>query len=192
MEIGVATLNQALDALGQLLEARGYHYEVVAVGGGALLLLGHIIRPTRDLGLIAVVTSSEFISANPLPPILHEAAVDVGIAFNLTKEWFNPGPAALFEMGLPEGFKSRMQTRTYGGGLTLHLAGRFDQICFKLYAAVDQGPLSKHFADLKSLKPTEAELLEAGRWCITHDVSEEFAATLQEALRALGVQNANP
>lgn len=192
MEIGAATLNQALDTLGQLLASRGYHYEVVAVGGGGLLLLGHIIRPTRDLDLIAVVDSSEFISANPLPPILHEAATDVGLALDLGKDWLNPGPAALFEMGLPDGFKARMQTRTYGNGLTLHLAGRFDQICFKLYAAVDQGPLSKHFADLKSLQPSEAELLEAGKWCRTHDVSDAFAETLQDALLALGVQNATP
>lgn len=124
MDINAITLNQALDALGQLLADRGYHYEMVAVGGGGLLLLGHIIRPTKDLDLVALVDSSEFISANPLPSILHEASVEVGIALNLGKDWLNSGPAALFEMGLPEGFKSRMQTRSYGGGLTLHLAGR--------------------------------------------------------------------
>lgn len=191
MEINAVTLNQALDALGQLLADRGYHYEMVAVGGGGLLLLGHIIRPTKDLDLVALVDSSEFISANPLPSILHEASVEVGIALNLGKDWLNSGPAALFEMGLPEGFKSRMQTRSYGGGLTLHLAGRFDQICFKLYASVDQGPCSKHFADLKSLHPTEDELRDAGRWCVTHDVSEEFAITLKKALQNLGVTHAN-
>lgn len=190
MEIGLATLNQALDILGMLLAARGYHYEVVAGGGGGLLLSGHRIRPIKNLDLIAVIDSNEFISANPLPPILQEAAGDVGEELTLGRDWLNPGSAALFEMGLPEGFKSRMQTRVYGG-LTVHLAGRFDQICFKLYAAVGQGPLSEHFADLKSLKPTEAELLEAGRWCSIHDVSEEFTSTLQDALRSLGVY-ANP
>jgi len=192
MEISMATLNQALEVLGQLLADREQHFEVVAIGGGGLLLLGHIIRPTKDLDLVALVDSSEFVSANPLPSLLQDAILDVGLALELGKDWVNPGPASLLEMGLPEGFKARMQTRFFGRGLTLHLAGRFDQICFKLYAAVDQGPESKHFADLKSLKPTESELLEAGRWCVTHDVSEAFACTLQETLHILGVANATP
>lgn len=58
--------------------------------------------------------------------------------------------------------------------LIVHLADRFDQICFKLYPTVDQGPSSKYFADLKLLKPTVIELEEAKLWCITHDVSETF------------------
>ncbi len=73
-------------------------------------------------------------------------------------------------MGLPEGFQDRLNP-IYFGGLTLYCASRFDQICFKLYASVDQGPYSKHFEDLKLLKPTQQELEKAGIWCKTHDVS---------------------
>ena len=120
-----------------------------------------------------------------MPNPLIEAIAEVGTALKLGKNWINTGPSDLFLMGLPEGFAGRMNTHRYGG-LTLHLAGRFDQICFKLYAAVDQGPQSKQFADLKSLKPTQEELEIAASWCITHDVSEEFAATLSEALAFLG------
>lgn len=185
MEMNVVTLNLALDTLGQLLGDRGYHFEVVAIGGGSLLLLGQIIRPTKDLDLIAVVDSNGFISANPLPPDLLQAALDVGMALNIGENWLTASQAGLLEMGLPEGFKMRMQTREYGG-LTLHLAGRLDQICFKLYAAVNQGPLSNHFADLKLLKPTAAELHEAGLWCAAHNVSKEFASTLNDALVSLG------
>ncbi len=191
MNIDAALLVQALDALGQLLASRGHHYEVVAIGGGSLLLLGQIGRMTKDLDLVALVASGEFISAKPLPPDLVQAISDVGVAMDLGKEWLNAGPASLLEAGLPEGFKNRMKVRHYGG-LTVHLAGRFDQICFKLYASVDQGPHSKHFIDLKHLRPSADELQTAKLWCLTQDVSEGFAATLNEALISMGVENGSP
>lgn len=165
MELNSTTLEDALKILGQLILERGHYYEVVAIGGAGLLLLGQITRTTKDLDLVALVNEGEFISANPLPIPLFQAIGEVGIALNLGKDWVNTGPSDLFKMGLPEGFKTRMDTRRYGG-LTIYLAGRFDQICFKLYAAVDQGPNSKHFADLKSLKPTKTELGEAKCWCL--------------------------
>jgi len=48
-ELDFNLLEQALDMLGQLLEDRKQHCEVVAIGGGSLLLLGQTARPTRDL-----------------------------------------------------------------------------------------------------------------------------------------------
>ena len=189
MDIDAATLEQALGTLGQLLADRGYYFEVVAIGGGGLLLLGQIMRMTKDLDIVALVESDQFISAKPLPLALMQAVREVGIALDLGEEWLNAGPADL-QMGLPDGFKTRMQTRHYGG-LTVHLAGRFDQICFKLYASVDQGPRSKHFADLKLLRPTADELNQARGWCITHDVSEQFAIELKAALISIGDQGAN-
>ncbi len=188
MDIDSVALEQALKTLGALLADRGHYYEVVAIGGGGLLLLGHIERSTKDLDLIALVEKDQFISANPLPLNLLQAAEEVGRALELGQEWLNIGPASLLQTGLPKGFKKRMHTRHYGG-LTIHLAGRFDQICFKLYAAVDQGPHSKHFADLKQLKPVRKELETARRWCLTQDVSEAFAEELNTALIALGINN---
>jgi len=188
MNINSATLEKALEVLGNLLTDREQYYEVVAIGGGGLLLLGQIERTTKDLDLVALVRLGEFIPADPLPPELLRAAFEVGRALNLTHEWFNTGPASLLDAGLRFGVKDRMQTRQYGG-LTVHLAGRFDQICFKLYAAIDQGPHSKHFTDLKHLLPTQDELLAAKKWCITQDVSEAFAA---EANRVMECLNENP
>lgn len=119
------------------------------------MLLGLINRPTKDLDLVALVSDGEFISASPLPKPFLQAVNEIEVAFNLGKNWVNAGPSDLFKMGLPEGFKSRMEALNYGG-LMIHLAGRFDQICFKLYAAVDGGnPHTKHFADLKLLQPTQ-------------------------------------
>lgn len=178
-------LHQALTVLGDVLSDRKHHFEVVAIGGGGLLLLGMITRSTKDVDLIALVDRGNLVSAKYLPTPLLEAIAEVGLALRLGENWINTGPSDLFLMGLPEGFLGRMNTYHYGG-LTLHLAGRFDQICFKLYAAVDQGPQSKHFADLKSLEPSQGELEIAANWCKTHDVSEEFASTLSEALVVLG------
>lgn len=82
-------------------------------------------------------------------------------------------------------------TSRHWGGLVLHLASRLDQIFFKLYAAVDQGPRSKHFEDLRRLVPSRDELVAAARWARTHDPSEGFRGELLKALRDLGVDHAD-
>lgn len=102
------------------------------------MLLGLIVRPTRDLDVVALAHGGQYVKANPLPLTLREASRDVGETFGLGPEWLNAGPTDLMDFGLPAGFRQRVTIRRYGG-LTLHLAGRFDQICFKLYATVDQG-----------------------------------------------------
>jgi hypothetical protein len=188
MDIDSMTLEHALTALGELLSDRGCYYEIVAIGGGSLLLLDQIDRTTKDLDLVALIEANRFISADPLPQELAQAVSEVGLALDLGKDWLNAGPASLLEMGLPDGFATRMQTRNYAG-LTIHLAGRLDQICFKLYAAVDQGPHSKHFADLKHLEPSEDDLQVAKCWCVTHDVSDAFESELKSLLTAIGVSN---
>lgn len=184
MEIDSASLESALRVLGQLLADRKLHYEIVAIGGGSLLLLGLIERTTRDLDLVALIKKQGLISANPLPRPLVQAAEEVGRALDLGKEWLNIGPASLLEMGLPPGFMKRLHIRKYKG-LTLYLADRYDQICFKLYASVDQGPQSKHFADLISLRPSLVELQEAKNWCVTHDVSAAFERDINQAIKSI-------
>ena len=105
----------------------------------------------------------------------------------LADDWLNPGPTELLRFGLPEGFEGRVEHRQYGG-LTLQVAGRFDQICFKLYAAVDQGGESKHAADLRKLAPTGDELLTAARWSRTHDPSDGYRHELVAMLALLGAE----
>ena len=184
-----ATLEAALQALGEVLEARRLAYEMVAIGGSSLMLLGLLERPTRDLDVVALVESGRYVKANPLPSPLAEAAVDVGETLGIGGAWLNAGPADLLDFGLPPGFADRVETRRYGA-LTLRLASRTVQICLKLYAAVDQGPRSKHFEDVVRLAPSDDELLFAARWSITHDPSEGFRAELVRALALLGVHDA--
>ena len=63
------SLRQALSTLGVLLKDRGVAFEIVAIGGGGLLLLGVIRRPTKDLDALALVEDGEYRLARPLPEI---------------------------------------------------------------------------------------------------------------------------
>jgi hypothetical protein len=180
-------IEQALSTLGDLLESRGVACEVVVVGGGALQLLGLITRPTKDLDVVALVRDGKLEGADPFPSDLARARDDVAIALGIPADWLNPGPTALLTHGLPEGFDERVTTRTYGS-LTLRIAGRVDQIFLKLYAAVDQGPRSKHVEDLRKLYPTREELLAAARWARGHDPSPGFHEMSRQALLAFDVE----
>jgi hypothetical protein len=84
----------------------------------------------------------------------------------------------------------RLERHDYGG-LVAWLAGRFDMVCFKLYAAVDQGPRSRHLQDLRDLSPHRDELLAAARWSVTHDPSPGYRTLLVDTLRRLGVEDAD-
>ena len=69
-------------------------------------------------------------------------------------------------------------------------AGGVDQIHFKLFAMVDQAG-GRHEADLRALRPSAAELVAAARWSLTQDPSPGYQMVLVEALRALGVEDAD-
>jgi len=180
-------LEQALETLGEVLGHRGLRIEVAVIGGTGLLLLGAIVRTTTDVDLVACVEGGELRSAKPLPAALEEAAHDVARALALSPRWLNPGPTALLDFGLPRGFLGRCHVFDYGG-LVAHVADRYDQIHFKLYAAADQGPRSKHMSDLRSLAPTREELQAAARWCRTQDPSDGFLSSLHAALAPFGIE----
>ncbi|WP_419191984.1 hypothetical protein [Engelhardtia mirabilis] len=135
--------------------------------------------------MVGLVDEGSVRTSSPLPEPLADAARDVARALELAADWLNPGPTALLDFGLPTGFLGRCEIRRFDG-LVVHLASRYDQVHFKLYAAVDQGPRSKHFDDLQRLEPTADELIAAAAWCQQHDPSEGFAGSLSAALDALG------
>ncbi len=183
-------VTQALAALSETLAARHLEYQLVAVGGSSLVLLGLITRATRDLDIVATVEAGKYIPAGSLPEPLVEAVGDIGEVLGIGPDWLNPGPAALLDFGLPEGFAERTEVRSFGA-LTLHLASRLDQIYLKLYAVVDQGPRSKHVDDLRALQPSPEELRGAATWARTHDPSPAFREELAAALRLFGVDDAD-
>lgn len=55
MELDFTALENALIMPGQRLANSKQHYEVVAIGGASLVLLGYIDRATKDLDLIALM-----------------------------------------------------------------------------------------------------------------------------------------
>ena len=177
---------EPLGALGQLLAERGLRYELVAIGGGALQLLGLITRPTRDIDVVALVEGATLVPVVALPAPLERAVEDTARLLRLPLTWFNAGPRSLMEFGLPDGLLERAHRRDWGG-LRLHVADRRDQVFFKLYAAVDQGPRSKHLEDLRRLDPTPDELRAAAAWATTHDPSAGFQNELRGLLRELEV-----
>ena len=84
-ELSTTDLETALTTLGKLIQDKGLYYEVVAVGGGGLLLIGLMIRTTKDLDLVALIDKGEFISAKPLPNPLIKAIEEVAVTFNMIK-----------------------------------------------------------------------------------------------------------
>jgi len=91
-----------LAAVGQLLAERGLRYELLAIGGGALQLLGLITRPTRDIDVVALVDGSKLVPVATLPLPLERAVDDTAGVFRLPKGWLNAGPRSLMDLGLPE------------------------------------------------------------------------------------------
>ena len=178
--------DELLRALGEQLAARGERYELVVIGGSALLALGLVERTTKDVDIVALRSGDDLEGAEPLPDGLRAAGDLVARDFSLPAKWLNAGPTELLEFGLPEGFVDRLGRRDYGPTLVVYFASRLDQIHFKLYAAVDQGP-GKHEQDLRALAPTEAELVAAARWSRTQDPSEGYAQVLRGALKSFGV-----
>lgn len=184
-----AAVDELLGALGEQLATAGASVELVVIGGSGLLVLGAVQRSTRDIDVVALGGPDGLRTARPLPAELVRAAARVAADFSISADWMNPGPTDLLNLGLPEGFVDRLHSRSYGAALRVHFAGRLDQIHFKLYAAVDQGP-GKHEADLRALEPAAGELIAAARWARTHEPSAGFRAELVKALRALGVEDA--
>jgi len=183
-------VDRVLNALGeQLADAAKAPLDLLVCGGSALQALRLVTRTTKDVDVVALISKSAaeglvMYTAKPLPPHLVEAAKKVARDFQLTDGWINPGPTSALDLGLPKGVLDRAEVRDYGKALTVRFISRYDQIHFKLYAAVDQG--GKHYQDLVALKPTAQELEEAARWSMTHDVSEGYRGEIKRLLTNMG------
>lgn len=189
-------LVEALRTLGDLLQDEGLHYDLVVVGGAALLLADLADRPTEDLDVVAQVIDGRWQKGRPLPKPLVRALRDVARVHDLPagptveKEWLNAGPSFLLTLGLPPGFRERVETWTHGG-LTLRIASRFDQIHLKLWAAtsLERGRRAVDLDDLRMLAPTESEWRSAARYCVRLDGRSDFFETdIRPLLAELGVE----
>jgi len=184
-------LDRALELLSIRLKQNGAKpVEIVVCGGSALILTGLVPRVTKDVDVLALSKDGHLLSPDPLPESIVRAAKEVAEDLGLIHNWLNNGPSrgegGLFQMGLPEGCEERLLSRAFGDHLTVHFIDRYDQVYFKLYAAVDRG--GYHVEDLLALSPDLDEIEAAARWAMTHDVSEGFALILKEMLRSLGYE----
>jgi hypothetical protein len=181
-------IERALGLVGELLEAGGLRFHVVAIGGSALNLLGVVSRATTDFDILAFAdpdpTGALLLRPpdEPLPLPLADAARTVAADLGLDPHWLNTGPASQWRTGLPPGLTKRLHWRRFGG-LVVGLADRYDLIFFKLYAAADDiGPGSVHFQDLVALAPTSDELEAAGHWVRAQDPGPDFAQVVSKGI----------
>lgn len=188
-----SSLHAAFGALGDVLASRGYAYELVVVGGAALLLRGAVSRPTKDGDVVGERRPDGSIARlDTLPRELARAALDVARAYGLADDWLNLGPASLLDGPLPDGFEARLSPVEFGA-LRLWVAGREDLVALKLWASADRWPApGRHLADLQALAPTADELRLAAHWTRLRDPSpghRELVAAVLTRLGAGGVDD---
>ena len=176
----------------QIREQNGNKVSLVIIGGTALAAIGSFVRRfTKDVDVLGEAVEDEgevkIQKMERFPEFLHKAIQKVARDFGLPENWMNLGPASQLDMGLPDGFQTRLIRKAYGTHLVLYFAGRKDLIHFKLFAAVDRDDY--HVEDLFALKPTREELLEAARWTLTQDVSPEFRMLLEQFLNKMGYKD---
>jgi hypothetical protein len=192
---GKKDIEAVLMALSEQLDAeRAGRIEMVVCGGAALNIIGYVQRTTKDVDVVAFVERNRDGTAflakeSPLNPAITAAAKRVQRDFNLPENWLNTGPASVLDFGMPEGLMKRVETRTYGRSLIIHFLSRYDQIHFKLFAAVDRGRPDVHFDDLMTLRPTAQETEDAARWTITQDPSDTYKKVLKDFLEKIGYKD---
>jgi hypothetical protein len=80
MPFQLEALEEALRTLGAVLQQRGTPYSILVVGGGSLLLLRLIDRPTGDLDVVGLAEKGEYHKIETLPAPLATAAAQVARA----------------------------------------------------------------------------------------------------------------
>jgi len=188
------SFSELLEAF-QLLERRltfrrAPHFNLVVCGGAALMAMQLVERTTKDVDVVALLDDAmRLVDPEPLPAILLEEVRTVALDLGLDEDWLNNGPSkgdgGLFRSGLPQGFASRLTHYDIGPGLTLYLVGRYDQIFFKLFAAVDRFG-GYHSDDLRKLSPTDDELRAAAKWSMNQDPSEGYRLSLRRFMEEFG------
>jgi hypothetical protein len=192
---GKKEIEVALAALAEQLEAEGASViELVVCGGAALNILGYVRRPTQDVDIVAFIKKNDdgvgsLVKADYLTPELKTAAQRVERDFNLEKGWLNVDPASVMDFGFPEGMMSRLQTHRYGNNLIVHFLSRYDQIHFKLYAALTSDRRIIHVGDLIALNPTKDKINAAAGWIMTRDTTLVYKHALKDLLKQIGYQD---
>ena len=176
-------IEEALAAVGDLLQVAGERVAIVIVGGATLNLLGIVQRSTSDVDVIARAFRDErgklrLSRAEPFPESLLQAIRTVARDFGLSETWMNAEIGAQWSQGLPPWIESDITWRAFGH-LDVGLVGRRTLIALKLIAAIDS-KRRVHLHDLLALRPADAELEESAAWVATQDAGPEFPDAITE------------
>jgi hypothetical protein len=187
MSIDATRAEEFLAAARALLDDGHEVVRPVLVGGAAspcAALRAHNRERRRD----RVGRRRSVLGPRALPRRLEVAVARVARDLSLPADWFNSvlrAPSSrrgCLRTGLPPGLDGDLSWRRFGG-LEVGVAGRLTLIATKLFAAIDQGPRSKHVHDLVALHPSPEEWERAYAWVIGQDTSPHFPAMSREVIQ---------
>jgi hypothetical protein len=142
------SLMKALIELDHWLEEESIVLELEIIGSFALYLQGITHIRTKDIDTVRDLDEEIIKKVNTIAP-----------KHGLVPLWLNDDSAGLPR---PKGFETRLTKKRIGNHLLLLVASRLDLIQLKAAAYIDRGNEDpKDLADLKNLKPTQAEIDEA-------------------------------
>jgi hypothetical protein len=123
-----------------------------------------------------------------LPPDVERLVAEIGREYGIREDWFNFGAGPLIKFGFPPGMTTRLGRKSYGACLTIYFISRYDQVHFKIYAAMHPKEGARHLGDLLDLKPQEDEVKAAISWLLGREVSAGFKAVLRQVLERIGYE----
>ncbi len=165
---------------------------VAVCGGAALIAVGLVTRATQDVDVIALLRTNqvnvEVLDDKILPADVERLVAEIGIELGIRKDWLNFEASPLIAFGFPPDMTRRLIKKSYGICLTVYFISRFDQVHFKIYAAMDPKSGTRHLSDLLDLKPQEDEVRAAISWLLERKASLEFKAALCQVLERIGYE----
>jgi len=152
--INKANIKALLRDLDKALEAKGENRELTIFGSGSLIIQGiaNDFRATVDIDML-----------DPEIDItLQLICADVGEKYDLDLTWLNSA-GHIYSRSLPSGWRSRVELVYNGVALKVNSIHRSDLIATKFYAVCTRA-LETDRMDLKDLRPTRDELIQARAW----------------------------
>jgi hypothetical protein len=165
---------------------------VVVCGGAALVAIGLVARATQDVDIVAILRANqmdvEILEDKGLPAGVESLVAEIGIELGIRKDWLNFEASPLIEFGFPQDMTTRLIKKAYGVCLTVYFISRFDQVHFKMFAAMDPKDGTRHLSDLLDLNPRENEITSAVAWLLGRKTSPEFKSALRQVLERIGYE----
>jgi len=186
-------INEILSRLNQkMVYAELDPLHLVVCGGAALVAIGLVARGTQDVDIVALLRATranlEILENKSLPTEVERLVAEIGLELGIRKDWLNFDASPLIDFGFPPEMTKRLIKKPYGLCLTVYFISRFDQVHFKMFAAMDPKDGTRHLGDLLDLKPRENEVTAAVAWLLGRKTSPEFKSGLFQVLERIGYE----